>query len=178
MWGEEKEKSQFSQPHWWLPYGVFQGKAPLNPSTQTTVNILLLPWHNYASVWSILTSALTTCLIIGLYIVLRWAGWSGLSDQWSNHTGKGADVLRDVFEGHSVVCLRLICYQQHSRIDHKKPHLNQIFLFMCLSSEFKFLFVSIYAQHWDLWLTKHFLIFHGLSSVGIGDQGNGDKMVH
>lgn len=28
MWGEEKEKSQFSQPHWWLPYGVFWGKAP------------------------------------------------------------------------------------------------------------------------------------------------------
>lgn len=24
--GEEKEKSQFSQPHWWLPYGVFGEK--------------------------------------------------------------------------------------------------------------------------------------------------------
>ena len=26
MWGEEREKSQFSQPHWWLPYG-FLGKS-------------------------------------------------------------------------------------------------------------------------------------------------------
>lgn len=136
MWGEEKEKSQFSQPHWWLPYGGFQGKAPLNPSTQTTVNILLLPWHNYrySSVWSILTAS---CLIIGLYIVLRWAGCSGLSDQWSNHIGKehvGWRVLRP-----GVVCLQLICYQRHSKTDYKKPHLNQIFHFMYLSSKLKFL---------------------------------------
>lgn len=34
---------------------VFWWKAPLNPSTQTTVNSLLLPWHNHSSVLPFLT---------------------------------------------------------------------------------------------------------------------------
>lgn len=55
--GEEKEKSQFSQPHWWLPYG--SGENNSGALNLTTVNTLLLLWHHHLHVLPVLTFSLS-----------------------------------------------------------------------------------------------------------------------
>lgn len=86
MWGRRR-KSPSSHSHTDGFHMGFWGKAPLNSSTQTTVNSVLLPWHNHWGALPILTIRLLLWGIIGgLYIVLRRA--VVLTDQQANNKEK------------------------------------------------------------------------------------------
>lgn len=77
--GEVKgEKSQFSQPHWWLPYG-FWWKAPPDPSTQLLSTAHCCGFDVIVQVFCLFLQSAPNFgeIIVSLFMVPRWAGWSG-----------------------------------------------------------------------------------------------------
>lgn len=75
-------------------------------------------------------SALKTHIAIGLYIVLRGAGWAGSTDQRSNHREKRAKCCESCSRTTQPFVCGSFVPQQHGRIDNLQIYLNHIFPFM------------------------------------------------
>lgn len=133
--GEEKEKSRFLTATLMASIWSFWWKAPLDPSTQTTVNSRLLPWHNHSSVLPFLQSASHHGGIIGgLCIALSWADWSASTDQQANNREKEL-TLDDSCFGTPLVwhaaCLWLYSLHQRLNETHRKALKRCLFRSLC-----------------------------------------------